>query len=171
MEIFLRGLFSEIVERVTPYIEKKVTFWRKSIEPGLRVAITLCFLAVGDSYKSLQYSFQVAHNTISCIVPETCRTIIAAYRDEELQMPQTPEAWQEVAQGFEEWWNFPHVTGGIDGKHISLRNPPRGGTHYFNYKKFYSMVLLAIADASYKFLYVNVGAIGSESDGGVFAQT
>ncbi|XP_066964229.1 uncharacterized protein [Macrobrachium rosenbergii] len=138
-----RGLFNEIGERVTPYIEKKLTYWRKSIKPGLRVAITLRFLAMGDSYKSLQYSFWVAHNTISYIIPETCRGIVAAFEDEELQVPQTPEAWQEVARVFEEWWNFPHVIGAIYGKHIKLRNPPRGGMHYFNYKKFYSMTRLA----------------------------
>ncbi|XP_066973189.1 uncharacterized protein [Macrobrachium rosenbergii] len=166
-----KDLFNEIVEWVTPMIQKKVTFWRKPIEPGLRVAITLCFLATGDSYKSPQYSFCVAHNTISHIVPETCRAIVAAFRDEELQVPQTPEAWQEVARGFEEQWNFPHIIGAIDGKHIRLCNPPKGDTHYFNYKKFYSMVLLAVADPSYKFLCVDVGAIGSESDGGAFAQT
>ncbi|XP_064111408.1 uncharacterized protein LOC135218892 [Macrobrachium nipponense] len=98
-------------------------------------------------------------------------TVKTMRQDEELEVPQTPEAWQEVAQSFEEWWNFPRIIGAIDGKHIRLRNTPQGGRHYFNYKKFYSMVLLAIADASYKFLYVNMGAIGSESDGGVFAQT
>ncbi|XP_066990479.1 uncharacterized protein [Macrobrachium rosenbergii] len=102
---------------------------------------------------------------------ETCRAIVAAFGDEELQVPQTPEAWQEVAHGFEEQWNFPHIIGAIDGKHIRLRNTPRSGAHYSNYKKFYSMVLLAVADASYNFLYVDLGAIGSESDGGVFAQT
>ncbi|XP_066969148.1 uncharacterized protein [Macrobrachium rosenbergii] len=166
-----RSLFNKIVEQVTPYIQKKVKFWRKPIEPGLRVAITLRFLATGDSYKSLQYSFWVAHNTISYIVPVTCRVIVAAFGDEELQVPHTPEAWQEVARGFEEQWNFPHIFGAVDGKHIRLCNPPRGGTHYFNCKEFYSMVLLAVADASYKFLYVDMGATGSESDGGVFAQT
>ncbi|XP_064111517.1 uncharacterized protein LOC135219011 [Macrobrachium nipponense] len=88
-------------------------------------------------------------------------TIVAAYGDEELKVPLTPEAWKE------ERWNFPHVIGAVDEKHIGLRIPPLGGTHYFNYKKFYSMVLLTIADASYKFLYVDMGAIGSESDGGV----
>ncbi|XP_066983814.1 uncharacterized protein [Macrobrachium rosenbergii] len=164
-------IFSEIVERVTPYIEKQRTFWREPLTPGLHVAITLRFLATGDSYKSLQYAFRVAHNTISCIVPETCRAIVSAFGDEELQVPQTPEAWKQVARWFEEWWNFPHVIGAIDGKHIRLRNPPFGRTHYYNYKKFFSMILLAIVDASYKFLYVDVGAIGSESDGGVFAQT
>ncbi|XP_066983806.1 uncharacterized protein [Macrobrachium rosenbergii] len=156
-----RDLFNEIVERATPYIQKKVTFWRKPIEPGVRVVITLRFLVTGDSYKSLQYLFRVAHNTISHIVPETCRAIVAVFGDEELQVPPTPEARQEVAWGFEERWSFPHVIGAIDGKNIRLCNSPKGGTHYFNYKKFYSMVLLAVADASYKFLYVDVGAIGS----------
>ena len=77
-----RQLFDEIVECVTPYMEKKRTWWRKPIHPGLRVAVTPRFLAKGDSYKSLQYSFRVAHNTLSQIVPETCRAIIAVYGDE-----------------------------------------------------------------------------------------
>ncbi|XP_066981040.1 uncharacterized protein [Macrobrachium rosenbergii] len=166
-----RDIFSEIVERVKPCIQKKCTFWREPLTPGLRVATTLCFLATGDSYKSLQYAFRVAHNTISYIVPETCRAIVAVCRDEELQVPQTPEAWKQVAHGFEERWDFPHATGAIDGKHIRLRNPPLGGMHYYNYKKFFSMILLAIVDSSYKFLNVDVVAIGSKSDGGVFAQT
>ncbi|XP_066974246.1 uncharacterized protein [Macrobrachium rosenbergii] len=171
MEAVVEDIFSEIVERVTPYIQKQRIFWREPLTPGLHVVITLRFLATGDSYKILQYAFRVAHNTISCIVPETCRVIVSALGDEELQVPQTPEAWKQVARGFEEWWNFPHVIGAIDGKHIRLRNPPLGGMHYYNYKKFFSMILLAIVNASYKFLYVDVGAIGSESDGGVFAQT
>ncbi|XP_066988225.1 uncharacterized protein [Macrobrachium rosenbergii] len=125
---------------------------------------------MGGSYKSLQYAFRVTHNTISCILLETCRAIVSAFGDEELQVPQTPEAWRQVARGFEERWSFPHVIGAIDSKHIRLRNPPLGGTRYYNYKKLFSTILLAIVNSSYKFLYVDVGAIGSESDGGVFAQ-
>ncbi|XP_066969237.1 uncharacterized protein [Macrobrachium rosenbergii] len=152
-----------VMEAVVEYVHcMQRTFWKEPLTPGLRVAITLRFLATGDSYKSLQYSFRVAHNTISCIVPETCRAIVSAFGDEELQVPQTPEAWKQVASGFEERWNFPHVIGAIDGQHIRLRNPPLGGTHYYNCKKFFSMILLAIVDTSYKFLYVDVGAIGSE---------
>lgn len=37
------------------------------------------------------------------------------------------------------------------------------------FQKFYSIILLAIADANYKFIYVNVGAYGSEGDSGVFS--
>ena len=39
---------------------------------------------------------------------------------------------------------------------------------HYNYKKFYSLVLMAVADANYRFLYVNLGANGSASDGRVF---
>ena len=165
-----KTLFDEIVERVTPYIRKQLTYFRAPLEPGLKVAITLRFLATGNSYKTLGYAFRVAHNTISLLVPETCRAIVAAYRDE-LNLPKTPQEWKKVAQGFQERWNLPHAIGSIDGKHVRIRNPSLAGSHFYNYKKFFSMVLLAVVDSRYKFLYIDVGAVGSESDGGVFAQT
>ena len=48
------------------------TFWRKALEPGLKLAITLRCLATGNSYKSLMYGFRVASNTISSIIPKVC---------------------------------------------------------------------------------------------------
>ncbi|KAA5655469.1 transposase family protein, partial [Pseudomonas aeruginosa] len=38
----------------------------------------------------------------------------------------------------------------------------------FNYKKYYSLILLAIADADYCFTAIDVGAYGSNSDSSVF---
>lgn len=120
--------FNEIVERVTPLIQKHATFWREPLDVGLRVAVTLRFLATGDSYKSLGYAFRVAPNTICELVPETCRAIITAYGDEALKLPDTPQEWKKVAQLFQERWNFPHAIGAIDGKHIRIRNPPQAGS-------------------------------------------
>ena len=34
-------LFNELVDRIGPHLQKKDTFWRKSLEPDLRIAITL----------------------------------------------------------------------------------------------------------------------------------
>lgn len=39
---------------------------------------------------------------------------------------------------------------------------------FFNYKKYFSQVLLAIVDADANFLYVNFGAQGSFNDASVF---
>ena len=47
---------------------------------------------------------------------------------------------------------------------------PRRQTYskFFNYKHFFSVLLLALVDADYKFLYVDVGATGRAGDAGVF---
>ena len=113
----------------------------------------------------------MAPNTLCKLIPETCHAIIAVYGDEVLKLPDTPEGWKEVAKGFEEHWNFPHAIGAIDGKHIRIKNPPHSGSQYFNYKRFFSVVMLAVVDSDYKFMYVDVGAVGAESDAGIFAQS
>lgn len=42
------------------------------------------------------------------------------------------------------------------------------GSEYFNYKKAFSVHLLAIVDASYRFIVVDVGQKGCMGDIGVF---
>jgi len=45
------------------------------------------------------------------------------------------------------------------------------GSLHFNYKGFHSIVLLALVDADYKFLYVDIGDSGAGSGRGVFGET
>ena len=45
-------MFWELVERLTPRIQMNDTWYRKSLVPGCRLALTLRRYATGDSYKS-----------------------------------------------------------------------------------------------------------------------
>ena len=44
-------------------------------------------------------------------------------------------------------------------------------TYYFNYKGFYSIILLAICDSNYCFTLFNLGQYGSNNDSGVLANS
>ena len=51
---------------------------------------------------------------------------------------------------------------------INMQAPSRSGSLYFNYNKTFRIVLLGSCDYRYKFTTVDMGAYGSQSDGGVF---
>ena len=152
---FLRvepAMFHELVERLAPRIEKVVTRMRRPLEPGLKVALTLRYLASGNDYHSLMYGFRVPHNSISIVLREVCQAIIAEYAQEVMPCPVTEEEWRPVEEKFRNRWNFPHAVGAIDWKHIRITCPANEGSTYFNYKGFYSIVLMALVDGDYKFL-------------------
>ena len=85
-----------------------------------------------------------------------------------MQVPRTEAEWESIADNFYSQWQFPHCIGAMDGKHVCIQPPPNSGSYYFNYKHSFSIVLLALVDADYKFIYVDIGCNGRVPDGGVF---
>ncbi|XP_060556342.1 uncharacterized protein LOC132717007 [Ruditapes philippinarum] len=141
-------MFGELVDRISPRIQKKNTNFREALEPGLKLAVTLRHLATGASYSDFD-----------------------EYSEEVLPAVVTAEQWQQIADDFRTKWNFPHVCGALDGKHVRIKNPKNSGSLFYNYKGFFSIILLALVDAYYKFIWVSVGAYGSASDAQLFNNT
>lgn len=71
---------------------------------------------------------------------------------------------------FAKRWNYPGCIGAVDGKHIRIKRPPDSGSTFYNYKGFYSLVLMGVVNGNYEFLYANVGAEGKTADGGCWRQ-
>ena len=142
--------------------------WRRAIPPDQRLCVTLFYLATVDSFKTVALLFRMGESTVRKIVYDTCQALWDNMSSDYLRTPTTAEEWIKIAESFESNWNFPHCVGAIDGKHCAIQAPPLSGSEYFNYKRNFSIVLMAACDANYKFTYVDAGTSGRWSDGGTF---
>ena len=71
-------------------------------------------------------------------------------------------------------WQFPFAFSAIDDSHLPIKCPaggPEAMKSYFNFKGFYSIVLMALVDAQYKFIWASVGAPGNTHDSTNFQST
>ena len=128
----------------------------------------LCsFLATGDSYTGLSAHFRMSRPTIHEAINDTCQAIWDVLGPE-VMLPPTQAHWECIEEGFRKRWHFPNCVGALDGKHISLQKPTDSGTLFWNYKGYFSLVLLALVDANYRFIFVDIGEYGSNTDSNVF---
>ena len=142
------AFFDLIEERITPHLRKSITNFRYPLEVGLKLAVTLRHLSTRESYTSLQYHWRVGRLTICKYVPQVCKAILKEFQQEYLVCPTDPEDWMKIEERFRNRWNVPHAIGALDGKHIAIKKPKRSGSEYFNYKGYFSLVLLANGSSS-----------------------
>jgi hypothetical protein len=84
---------------------------------------------------------------------------------------KTEQEWLAVAKQYQALCNYPHSMGATDGKHVVLQSPRNSANEYFNYKNVFSIVLFALVDANYNFMFVDAGCQGRISDSDVFTKT
>jgi hypothetical protein len=54
----------------------------------MKLALTLRYLASGESYPSLVTGFRVSKTMVTCTVPEVCNALIAVYQDKHMKCPE-----------------------------------------------------------------------------------
>ena len=117
-------------------------------------------------------NYRMSPTVVGRIIVETCRVIWTTLIAKGfIKQPSTEEEWKKIANEFNSRWNFPTAVGAIDGKHVMMQAPANAGSAYYNYKKFHSIVLMAVCDANYQFTLVDVGDSGRQSDGSVYANS
>ncbi|XP_050307342.1 uncharacterized protein LOC126747932 [Anthonomus grandis grandis] len=163
--------FDNLLQVLEQYLVKEDTVMRMAIPPNERLMATLRFLATGRSYEDLKFSTAISPQALGYIIPETCKIIYEQLKNEYLKFPTTKEEWNSIAKDFENKWHFINCGGALDGKHIRITSPAGSGALYYNYKHFYSIVLMALVNANYEFIYVDVGKNGRMSDAGVIEYT
>ena len=135
---------------------------------GERLALTLRFLASGESLWSLAVQFRCGKSTACTIVKHISDALYQAFSANYLSAPESEIEWEKVAEEFYAKWNFPLCLGALDGKHVRMKCPAKAGSLFYNYKQFHSIVLLALVDANYKFIVIDVGSAGREGDAAIF---
>ena len=104
-------------------IEKRTTRICKPISGPKTLALTLRYLATGESQQSLSLSYCIGKSTVYQIVSETVLAIYNSLKDPYLKTPSSKEKWLNILARFEDTWNFPHCIGAIDGKNIKIKCP------------------------------------------------
>jgi len=104
-----------------------------------------------------QYSCN--YSTVLCLsnifLTLTCIRSIIIYRFSLLlQIPTTPTGWLPISEDFEILLNFPHCLGTVDRKHVLLQSPVSSGSDFYSYKSTFRIVLFALVNANYNFLFV-----------------
>lgn len=112
----------------------------------------------------------MGYYTVHNIVKDVCDSIIEKLLLE-VMPPPSVEDWEKIGGDFWNKWNFPNCVGALNGKHVEIFSPPNSGSQFFDYKWTFSIVLMALVDANYKFIAVDVVSYGNNSDSGIFANS
>ena len=146
------------------------------IPPDCRLAITLYKLARGDYMYTIAEMCGLAMSTVCVIVIETCKILVNNLWDDVVKrhFPRTEKDFERSMEEFGEEWQFPYAFAAVDGSHLPIKCPKGGAQamkQYFNFKGFYSIVLMALVDAKYRFIWASVGAPGNTHDSTMMQST
>ncbi|KAG5874519.1 hypothetical protein JTB14_007917 [Gonioctena quinquepunctata] len=163
-----RKTFDYILQRVFHRLEKKRPSPQQQVKPEEGLIMTIRFLGTGATFRHLAFEFRHGWRTVSNIIYDICSALVKEFGQGFMAVP-TAEHLKDVSHQFNDLWGFPNCIGAIDGRHCEIECPRQGGSSYFNYLKYHSIVLWGVADAKKKVpSKIDMGSRGKQSDGRIF---
>lgn len=129
-----KATFDLLLSLVGPVLRRRgyCSCLRPEITPAERLALTLRYLATGNSQVSLSFNFRIGRSTVSNILHGTCSAIWQVLGREYVKAPSTQDDWRGISAQFGQIWNFLNCVGAIDGKHLVIQAPARAGSTFYN---------------------------------------
>jgi hypothetical protein len=117
------AIFQQLVEDLTPFIQKQRSRFREPIEVERAVAFTLYRLAHGDSPLEVGEKFGVSEAAVIQYFKAITKVLQQELCPQFIQIPSGPRLL-EIIQRFKEETGFDNMVGAIDGSHIKLASKP-----------------------------------------------
>ena len=136
-----------------------------------RLAVCFYRLSRGDFYYTIAEMTSHGLPTIQNITNEVCSIIVSNLWHRFVIFPESEDQILRAIFKMESMWQFLGAFGGTDGSHISIKCPSGGNKAHrkcYNFENFYSIVMMEIVVADYRFLWPNVGLPGSVNDACTF---
>lgn len=126
--------YHKLLGMIENRITKCSTNLKQPIPARERLFATLRFMATGMGYCQLENECRIKASTLAYLIPDTCRAIIEVLGPIYVQVPDSENSWKSISSEFLNIWNYPMCLGACDGKHYSIRCPPKSGSEFYNYK-------------------------------------
>ncbi|GBG92867.1 hypothetical protein CBR_g57593 [Chara braunii] len=155
-------VFRERAEALSPFLQRRVTFYREPLQPDLIVAFALYRWASGETYESGTCSFDIGRKSGLVAVRDVTSALLSAYRNK----ISWPTGLQKavVLRAFADK-GFPNGHGCIDCTHIFIDKPTNcPGEDYYDRKRRFSVHAQVVVDLNLRVLDVFVGYPGSCHD-------
>lgn len=103
------------------------------------------YLGSGNSFTNISEKYFLGWSTIGYIVRQVCQVIRSVIREKTISHNISEDKWYKIADSSQKRKHPSHCICAINGKHIWVISPYHPASLFFNYKKFFSIVLLAVA--------------------------
>ena len=92
-------ILSKISDLTSP---KERLVGTRPIESDERLALTLRYLATGESFQSLSFQYRISMSAISYIVKGYCKAVVERLTPDFIKVPATKAEWLNVSKRFED---------------------------------------------------------------------